>query len=51
MLTKESAIFPAIESSMVLALFIFKGYHDAIREMLPEFIVICEKDIENMKRL
>ena len=49
MLTKENAIFPAIESSMVLALSIFKGYHDAIREMLPEFIVICEQDIENKK--
>ena len=44
-LTKESVIFPAIESSIVLALSIYKTRYDAISRMLTTFINICEKDI------
>ena len=49
MLTKESAIFPAIESSIVLALAIFKERYDAITQNLNDFIEICEKDIADRK--
>ena len=44
-LTKESKIFPAIESSIVLALSIYKKCFDIISNMLPRFIEICEEDI------
>lgn len=49
MLTKESDIFPAIESSMVLSLSIYKERYDAIMRMLIAFINICEKDIIDKK--
>ena len=45
LLTKESVFFPAIESSIVLALSIYKERYDAITQNLTKFIEICEKDI------
>lgn len=50
MLTKESAIFPAIESSIVLALAIYKERYDAIMQNLNRFIEICEKDIVDRRK-
>ena len=50
MLTKESSIFPAIESSIVVALAIYNERYDAIINMMPDFIKICEDDIHRKRR-
>lgn len=51
MLTKESSIFPAIESSVVVALAIYNERYDAIMNMMPDFIKICEEDIHRKRRV
>lgn len=49
MLTKESSIFPAIEGSIVVALAIYNERYDAIMNMMPDFIRICEEDIHRKR--
>lgn len=49
MLTKESGFFPAIESSIVLALALYIEQYDAIVNIMPEFIKICEEDIREKR--
>lgn len=49
MLTKERQIFPAIEGSVVVALALYIERYDAILNMMPEFIRICEEDLREKR--
>ena len=49
MLTKERQIFPAIEGIVLVALALYIERYDAIVNMMPEFIRICEEDIREKR--
>lgn len=51
MLTRNNEIYPAIESSIVVALSIYKECFDKIVGLMPQFISLSENDIRNRRKM